>query len=107
MKRLTNSILQIEIDGINIDDVSRILFKFKHGNVVRLFEYPSDKVIRISDNILGIMWDINDTGSFSSNADVNFDTQIWLTESEQNPETIPSNFRLTPSLFTKEEVTVE
>ena len=104
MKRLTNTLLPIRINGVNLENVSRILFKFRQGITVRLFEYPSDKAFKVSDDVIGLRWSLDDTGAFSSDKRVAFDTQIWVNDSENNLETQPGSFLMVPSLFTREEV---
>lgn len=104
MKRLTNAILPIRINGVNLENVSRILFKFRQGNTIRLFEYPSDKAFKVSDDVIGTRWSLDDTEAFLSDRRVSFDTQIWVKDSENNLETQPGSFQMVPSLFTREEV---
>ena len=107
MKRLTNAILPIYIEGVNLDIVSGIRFKFQQGEKVLLFDYPSEKAERLDAYTVGLRWSVDETGMFSAQQDVQFDTYVSIVGSDMQVETAPSRFRLTPTLFTREEVVVD
>ena len=104
MKRVTNAILPMRINGISLADVRRMLFKFKQDDHEVIFTYPSDRVVIIDEDVVGLKWTVEKTEMFNSQQKVAFDTMIWLTGTDQNPETAVGYFYMTPSLFTKEEV---
>ena len=104
MKRVTNAILPIRIKNVLLSDIRKCLFKFKQDEREIIFTYPSDRVVVISEDIVGLKWTVEETEMFNSQQKVAFDTMIWLTGTDQNPETNVSYFYMMPSLFTKEEV---
>ena len=104
MKRVTNAILPVRIKGVSLSDIRRCLFKFKQDKHEIIFTYPSDRVVVIDEDTIGLKWTVEQTAMFNSQQKVAFDTMIWLTGTDQNPETNVSYFYMMPSLFTKEEV---
>ena len=104
MKRVTNAILPIRIKNVLLSDIRKCLFKFKQDEHEIIFTYPSDRVVVIDEDIVGLKWTVEETAMFNSQQKVAFDTMIWLTGTDQNPETNVSYFYMMPSLFTKEEV---
>lgn len=106
MKRLTNAILPVMIEGVNLDIVSGIKFKFQQGGQSLIFDYPSDRATRLDTYTVGLRWSVDETGMFSAQQDVSFDTYVSVIGSDMQVETAPSRFRLTPTLFTREEVVV-
>lgn len=104
MKRVTNAILPVRIKSVSLSDIRKCLFKFKQDEHEIIFTYPSDRVVVIDKDIVGLKWTVEETAMFNSQQKVAFDAMIWLTGTDQNPETNVSYFYMMPSLFTKEEV---
>ena len=104
MKRVTNAILPIRIKNVSLSDIRKCLFKFKQDEREIIFTYPSDRVVVIDKDVVGLKWTVEETEMFNSQQKVAFDAMIWLTGTDQNPETNVSYFYMMPSLFTKEEV---
>ena len=104
MKRVTNAILPIRIKNVSLSDIRKCLFKFKQDDHEVIFTYPSDRVVVIDEDVVGLKWSVEETEMFNSQQKVAYDTVIWLTGTDQNPETAVGYFYMMPSLFTKEEV---
>ena len=99
MKRVTNAILPIRIKNVLLSDIRKCLFKFKQDEHEIIFTYPSDRVVVISEDVVGLKWTVDETEMFNSQQNVAFDTMIWLTGTDQNPETNVSYFYMMASLL--------
>lgn len=101
MKRGTKTILPVKI-AIDLDEVEKVEFVFVQGATRLLFEYPSDKAIRDGKNI-DLIWDCDETMMFRE-GDVQMDTHIHLVGIDTNPETTPTKFKMSGTLFKEGEL---
>lgn len=104
MKQLTTNLLKFTFKGIDLSKVSKIEFAFSQGigtSPLKVETYPSDKVISVSDNTLGVAWSTADTALFKAGEYFYADTRITMTDSEYQPETAILKLRMNPTLFEK------
>lgn len=104
MKQMTNAILPVRFTGVNLDEVLRIRFKFTQSGKSLLFDYPSERAERLDTGTIGLHWTVEETAMFNAANGVAYDTMVYLGESGQVIETEPGSFKMTPTLFKKEEV---
>ena len=98
MKQGTNNIMPVHF-GIDLDGVSSIDFIFVQEEKKKYYTYPSDTAIRREgENVVELYWTEEDTYDFLT-GEVQLDTKIHLTGSEQNPPTEIVKFKMTPTLF--------
>lgn len=102
LKHATRSRLYVEI-GCDVDLCEKIEFRFKQGNVVKDFVYPSDTAVRRSARAVDLIWTAADKAQFK-NGKMSFDSRITLKDSPDQPDTgdIQTLF-MSPSLFDEEE----
>ena len=102
MKQLTKNLLKMNFSGIELDNVSKIEFAFsqKIGEPpLKTAEYPSNSVVHITDNLIGVVWTAEETALFDSGKAFFADTRITLANSEYQPETHILKLMMNPTLF--------
>lgn len=97
MKQGTKFILEIEIDT-DLDSIESIEFVFVQGQKEMKFNYPSDKTMRLDNNIIGLIFDKEDTYYFNV-GQILMDSRIKLKDSEYNPLTEIVPFKMQKTLF--------
>ena len=104
MKQLTNSILRIKLD-IDLASVEKVEFAFSQTQTSapkKLAVYPSDEVINLGGNVLGVVWSAEETRQFVADNDFYVDTRIKLYNSDYNPETKMATAFMERTLFREE-----
>lgn len=104
MKQLTNAILPVTFEGVELSEVSRIRFKFAQNGKSLLFDYPSARAELLDEHTVGLHFTVDETATFSASSGVAYDTMVYLRGTDQVIETEPGSFRLTPTLFRREEI---
>lgn len=104
MKKLTNAILPVRIGGVDISSITYAKFKFKQGSSSKVFVYPSDDATVIGRCAIGLHFKPEDTAMFDADKAVEFDSLIKVNDSPNFLDTKPSTIKLTPTLFTIEEI---
>lgn len=69
------------------------------------FTYPSEtaKLSEVEKNTIDLYWEKQDTYKFNSEELIYLDTRIYLKDQEQNPETELVTFKISPTLFKRNE----
>ena len=104
MKQLTNSILRIKLD-VDLASVEKVEFAFSQTQTSapkKTEVYPSDKVINLGGNVLGVVWSADETKQFVADSDFYVDTRIKLYNSDYNPETKMATAFMERTLFREE-----
>jgi hypothetical protein len=104
MKQLTNNLLKMNFNGIDLDNVSKIEFAFSQeiGQApLKIAEYPNKNAVLIADNLIGIAWTQEETALFKGGKHFFADTRITLKDSEYQPETPILRLTMEPTLFEK------
>ena len=102
MKQLTHNLLKLNFSGINLADVEKIEFAFSQNigeKPLKTAQYPSNKVVNVAGNMVGVEWTSADTKLFEAGKDFYCDTRIALKDSEYQPETPILKLKMTPTLF--------
>lgn len=102
MKQLTNNLLKMNFNGIDLTNVSKIEFAFSQeiGKApLKVAEYPSENTVLIADNMIGIAWTQEETALFKGGKHFFADTRITLNDSKYQPETPILRLTMEPTLF--------
>lgn len=105
MKQLTHNLLKMNFSGINLDDVSQIEFAFAQNvgsTPLKTVIYPSETAVLITDSMIGIVWQKEETALFEPNKYFFADTRITLKDSKYQPETPIIRLKMNPTLFERE-----
>lgn len=100
MKQGIHMLLPVEID-FDLNEVKRIEFIIRQKNTELVFEYPSARAQRRSDeeNIVDLEFTEDETWLFSPTVPAELDTRLHLIDSPYNPETVPVRFDVHRTLF--------
>lgn len=101
MKKRTNVMLRVQI-GMDLSLIEKIEFAFsqcQNSTPLRLVDYPSDSVVSLNDNTLGIIFTRQDTEQFQEDSDFYMDTRITLKDSVYNPQTPITTLYMHGTLF--------
>lgn len=104
MKRLTNLLLPVSFDGLDLSHVESIRFVFVQDKTRLLFDYPSSSATLGEDNTILLRWSADQTAKFQSGLPMKMDTLVKLSGVEQNPPTPIVTITMDPTLFLPEEV---
>lgn len=102
MKQLTHNLLKMNFQGISLNDVSQIEFAFSQNigdSPLKTAVYPSDTVLFITENMVGVVWAKEETALFKPGTYFYADTRITLKNSEYQPETPIVKLKMNPTLF--------
>ena len=102
MKQLTNNLLKMNFNGIDLNNVSKIEFAFSQdigGTPLKIAQYPSDGTQLVGGNVIGIEWTKEETELFEAGKTFYADTRITLKDSEFQPETPIVKLKMNPTLF--------
>ena len=102
MKQLTNNLLKMNFNGIDLNNVSKIEFAFSQdisGTPLKIAQYPSDGTQLVGGNVIGIEWTKQETEMFEAGKTFYADTRITLKDSEFQPETPIVKLKMNPTLF--------
>ena len=105
MKQLTNNLLKISFQGINLNDVSKIEFVFSQNigdPPLKTAVFPSETVVPVTENMVGVGWTKEETALFESGKNFYADTRITLKDSAYQPETPIIKLKMKPTLFRQE-----
>lgn len=103
IKKVTNTHLQVQFENLDFSNVEEIKFVFEQEKTKLMWTFPSDKAFVEGDSVY-LKWTIEDTEVFTELKPVKMDTFIKLKDTEDNPPTNIVEFRMAPTLFTKQEV---
>ena len=97
--------LPVQFNGIHLDDVQSIRFRFQQGAVQLDFDYPSARTVRSEGtDTVELVWTPEETFLFRAGDTILMDTHVVLTGSAYNPETNIVRMTMSPTLFYKSEV---
>lgn len=102
MKQLTNNILKVVFPNQDVGLFEKVEFAFSQevgSTPLKLCTYPSDTVIKLTDNSIGVIWTAEETNLFESDEPFYMDTRISYTDSEYQPSTPIVKLKMNPTLF--------
>lgn len=105
MKQLTHNLLKINFQGISLDAVSKIEFAFSQdiGKApLKVTEYPSEDVLKITENMVGVVWTKEETALFRPGKNFYADTRITMKDIDYQPCTPILKLKMNPTLFEQE-----
>lgn len=105
MKQLTHNLLKINLNGIDMNDISQIEFAFSQNigdPPLKTTIYPSEDVVYVTEQVVGVVWRKEETALFEAGKPFYADTRITLKDSEYQPETPIVKLKMNPTLFERE-----
>lgn len=102
MKQLTHNLLKINFSGINLTDVEKIEIAFSQNiasTPLKTNTYPSNDVLLVSENAVGVVWTPEETALFKSDSSFYLDTRITMKDSPYQPPTPIVKLKMDPTLF--------
>ena len=102
MKQLTKNLLKINFQGIDWSKVSKIEFAFSQNigeKPLKTAKYPNSSTTMVSDNVVGVIWNSEETALFKAGKPFYCDTRITLSDSVYQPETPIVKLVMNPTLF--------
>lgn len=105
MKQGNNFVMGIRIRE-GLDDVEKILFKFKQANKTLTIAYPGEKAAldSIEPDVINLFWSYADTYLFEAGKPMQLDMIIKRVGFDSTPETAIKELVMSPTLFTQAEV---
>lgn len=92
----------MKFTGIDLADVEKIEFAFSQttkGTPLKVVEFPSEDVVAVDGNILGVIWTPEDTLLFDAGRAFYADTRITMKDTTYQPKTPILKLQMQPTLF--------